>query len=220
MQDYQKYKWFFTSAGNLVVGGKSASQNDELLRRIKQSRQELIVMHTSSPGSPFTVILQDPNKVSASELEQIAIFTACFSREWRLGKDKASIDIFKASQLSKSKGAKTGSWAVKSKIKHETVNLELVLAKQNNVLRAVPESSVMSSEILLKIKPGKEDKVKALAKLKELLSGFPDEEILSALPAGGLSIATSSKNSKQKAKKPEKIVISKPKKRKTAKKRK
>lgn len=37
-QDYLKYRWFFNSSGKLVVGGKNAAQNDELLSRIKKNK--------------------------------------------------------------------------------------------------------------------------------------------------------------------------------------
>lgn len=188
--NYKQYKWFFTSSGKLVVGGKSALQNDELLKRIKSSKQEFIVMHTSEPGSPFTVIIEDPRKVSQADLNETAVFTGCFSRAWRSNKPKTTVDIFKASQLSKPSTAKTGTWHVMGKIKHQEVPLFLVLTKQKQILRAVPESITNKSEILLKIMPGKKDKMEMLQEIKEALKQkFTDEDILSALPAGGVEIS-------------------------------
>ena len=79
-EKYKKYRWFFTSAGKLVIGGKSAEQNDELLLGIKNFEEELIVMHTAEPGSPFSVIMSEIKKISKKDLEECAIFTGCFSR--------------------------------------------------------------------------------------------------------------------------------------------
>ena len=45
IDNYQKYKWFFTSSGKLVVGGKSSEQNDELLRKLNASNKDFIVMN-------------------------------------------------------------------------------------------------------------------------------------------------------------------------------
>ena len=79
--DYEKYRWFLTSAGKLVIGGKSAEQNEEIMSR---AEKEDYIMHTSEPGSPFCVI-SEPSK---QELEEVAVFTACFSQQWKSGKKK------------------------------------------------------------------------------------------------------------------------------------
>ena len=202
--DYKQYKWFFTSNEKLVVGGKSAIQNDSLLKRIKDSKQEFIVMHTSEPGSPFTIIIADPNKVTPSDIEETAIFTGSFSRAWRSAKKEAKVDIFKASQLSKPT-AKAGTWHVQGTIQHSKVSLALVLTKQKDTLRAIPEKTVNAKDILLKITPGKTDKVKMLPQLKEALKDkFSEAEILSALPAGGLEISEVKEAKKQTKAKPKK----------------
>lgn len=186
-KDYAQYKWFFTSSGKLVVGGKSAIQNDSLLNRLKSSNQELIIMHTSEPGSPFTAIISAPNKLSNSDIDEAAIFTGCFSRAWRSQKKTAQIDIFKLSQLSKPITAKTGTWQVKGKIHHKEVPLSLVLTKQKGILRAVPESAVAKKDILLRVQPGKKDKEEMAQEIQVALNGaFNQEQILSALPAGGV----------------------------------
>jgi hypothetical protein len=188
--DYQKYKWFYTSSGKLVVGGKSSIQNDELLKKLKRQNKDYVVMHTSSPGSPFSIILAPIKQVSQKDIEQTAIFTGCFSRAWREKKKMAQIDIFHLSQLYKSKLMKTGTWGVKGKIQRKVVELSLVLTLQNEKLRAVPESVPKKKDILLKIKPGKTDKRTMLPKFHVLLpDGLTQEAVLSALPAGGVSIS-------------------------------
>ncbi len=186
-KDYMQYKWFFTSSGKLVVGGRSAAQNDELLQRLKSSNQELIIMHTSEPGSPFTAIISSPDKVSSSDLNEAAVFTGCFSRAWRSQKKKTIIDIFSLSSLYKSNSMKTGTWGVKGKIQHKEAPLSLVLTKQKGILRAVPESTASKSSVLLKVQPGKKDKEKMVQEIQVALNGaFNQEQILSALPAGGV----------------------------------
>jgi len=185
--DYKKYKWFFTSSGKLVVGGKSSLQNDELLKKVKALKRDFLVMHTSSPGSPFCIILEDINKLTSQDKEEGTIFTGCFSRAWKLMKKTVGIDVFYLSQLYKSPVMKPGTWGVKGKVERKIAHLELVLAKQEGKLRAIPEITVKKS--LLKIKPGKIDKREMLPKLQvEMHEHFSQEEVLSALPAGGISI--------------------------------
>lgn len=189
-KEYKKFKWFYTSSEKLVIAGKSASQNDELLHSLKNLNTEYIIMHTSEPGSPFSVILSDIKKVSKEDIAETAIFTGCFSRAWRSGKKETQVDIFKTSQIYKKTGMKTGTWGVLTRIERKNVSLKLALTKQKGTLRAVPEISIKSKKnILLNVVPGKTDKQLMLKELKEKLKNkFSDEEILQALPAGGLSI--------------------------------
>ena len=156
-KDYTKYKWFLTSSGNLVVGGKSADQNESLLLKLKKQKEDLTLMHTSDPGSPFSVILSE--SPSSSDIQECAIFTASFSKAWKQKKEKVQVDTFKLSQLYKLKSMKTGTWGVKPPVKRLSVSLALVLTKQKDKLRAVPERSIKSKkDILLKIVPGDTDK--------------------------------------------------------------
>lgn len=188
--DYQKYKWFFTSSGKLVVGGKSAAQNDDLLKELKSKKTDYMIMHTSQPGSPFSVIISKIEDIKLADIEQTAIFTASFSRAWREGKQKAQIDLFNLSQIFKLKNMKVGMWGVKGKINRKTVSLGLVLTKQKGKLRAVPESAVKNSQILLKLRPGKIDKKDMLPKFEVILKdSYTQEELMAALPAGGVSIS-------------------------------
>lgn len=189
-QDFKKYRWFITSSGKTVIGGKSAIQNDDLLKSLKKSeKNDLIVMHTSSPGSPFSVILSPNSEVSKSDIEETAVFTACFSKAWRAKKRKEEIHVFSLSKLSKPKSAKPGTWTVKDKIKKLSVPLELGLTKQKDILRAVPLKTLKGKKPILTITPGKVDKTSLLPKLAlELNDKFSQESILSALPSGGIKI--------------------------------
>jgi len=188
MKDYKKYKWFYTSSGKLVVGGKSAEQNDELMRKIVKSGKEYYVMHTALPGSPFCVIIADIAKINNKDQEECAIFTGCFSRAWKQQKKFTKVDIFRASQLEKIKGMKTGTWKVMGKVKRVKVNLKLVLVKQKGVYRAVPEKSARKKDIVLKVCPGNVNKEKMIDELKKEIKDekVKTDELLSALPAGGV----------------------------------
>ncbi|MBX4212255.1 NFACT RNA binding domain-containing protein [Candidatus Pacearchaeota archaeon] len=189
-KDYQKYRWFYTSHGNLVIGGKSAMQNDELLSRAQSLKKDFIVMHTQDPGSPFSIILAPVAKVSQEEYEECAIFTGCFSRAWRAGNKTASIHIFKLSQLAKDSKMKSGTWGVIGPIKKTTVDLRLILTNQKGVLRAVPDITLKDKKAgLLVLSPGKISKQDMPLKIElELDTPYSQEEVLSALPTGGFRI--------------------------------
>lgn len=184
MIEYKKYRWFFTSSNTLVVGGKNATQNDNLLNEVKD--KDYIVMHTSSPGSPFGVIIKDRSKVSSQELEECAIFTGCFSRAWKEGKKNTSVDMFTTMQLSKG-DLKTGTWKVSGKVERREVKLELAITKQKGVLRAVPK--ITAKKPLMIVVPGKTDKKDMAPKFEVELGNISQEELMAALPAGGVKKA-------------------------------
>ena len=173
-KEYKKYRWFFTKSGKLVIGGKSAEQNDELLRKLKALETNFFVMHTASPGSPFSIIFEKMEKVAKDDLNEAAIFTGCFSRAWRSGAKKAEVHIFKLSDLYKLKSMAQVTWGVREVLSKPKVNLELVLTKQSGILRAVPEQSLSNKkDILLKVFPGKNLKEQMLPKLEiELQQNF------------------------------------------------
>lgn len=181
--EYTKYRWFYTSSKKFVIGGKNAEQNEEIVRDMMKSSENYIVMHTREPGSPFSVIKSwDFNE---KDLEECAIFTACFSRAWRECKKSVIVDIFMSEQIIKKRGMKTGTFGVSGNIKHEQVELKLYLIKQGGVLRAVPFKP--KSKEFICIIPGnisKDNFAEQIAIKLEIVK----EEVLQALPTGGFRI--------------------------------
>lgn len=199
---YQKYRWFFTSSSKLVVGGKNAEQNEQIIKNFVKPTS--IVMHTKEPGSSF-VVLQ--SNASAKDLEEASIFCACFSQQWkkvrrskmkkRKGKKtkKVEVHVFKGSQTYKDKKMKKGTFGVLGKVGKREVPLSLFLTKQKRKLRAVPFSAVFSKRKtgkIIEIFPGNISKEKTADKIFEILKNrkikTTKQEIMQALPAGGFSI--------------------------------
>ena len=181
-QDYEKYRWFFTSNKHLVIGGKSAEQNEEVIKKYK-NKGKYVVMHTSSPGSPFSVILAD--NPSPKDLEETAIFTACFSRAWREGKKKEIIDIFLMEQMIKNKSMKTGTFGVVGLVDRKTVELKLYSERQKGKLRFVSfKTKDKKSLCIIHGKINKEQFAEQIAIKLEI----PKEQVLNALPTGGFKV--------------------------------
>lgn len=182
--DYEQYRWFFTSSNKVVIGGKSAEQNEKIMRR---AQPDDIIMHTSTPGSPFCII-KKPNK---KDMGEVAIFTACFSQEWKKRKKKAEVHIFKGEQVIKKNTMKQGTFGIMGSVDKKKVELKLALDIQKGKLRAVPLS--VAKKKLVTLAPGSLDKVKAVNKIADILKNkysYPvtRDEIASAIPAGNISI--------------------------------
>lgn len=182
--NYEKYRWFFTSSGKLVIGGKSAEQNEEIMSEVRDND---VIMHTSSPGSPFCII-QEPSK---EDIEEVAIFTACFSHEWKKGKNRSEVHIFKGEQVNKNKGMKTGTFGVMGSVKTKKVELKLALDFQKAKLRAVPLAAAKKKIAILT--PGKLDKNQAAEKILKLIKdkyNYPitKDEVMSAIPSDSIDV--------------------------------
>jgi hypothetical protein len=197
-KDPRNYRWFYTSDGKLVVGGKSDEQNELVLKHFL--KPSYTVMHTSKPGSGF-MIIQD-NEPSQKDLDECAVFCGCFSKQWKNLKNASSkidIDVFNGKDVYKEKGMKTGTFGVKNKEKTVKIKPELVLVIQKGKLRAVPkfksEKKIGNSqaEILGEIKPGKLGKEEAAEKIAKKIKEkftFPisKDEIMQAIPSGKIGL--------------------------------
>jgi len=187
-RDFLNYRWFYTSEGKLVIGGKSEEQNESVLRNFL--RPYFVVMHTSKPGSPFMII--QSSEPSKKDLEETAIFCACFSKQWKSGSKEVDIDVFNGSQMYKDKTMKTGTFGVKGRKKKVKTKLDLILIIQNGKLRAVPKIK-RNEETLASIKPGKMSKEDATDKIAKRIKDkfhFPisKDEIMQAIPSDGISV--------------------------------
>lgn len=186
-KDYRNYRWFFTSADNLAVGGKSDEQNEVVIRNFL--KKDYMVMHTSKPGSPFMIIQSD--KPTKKDLDETAVFCACFSQQWKEGKKKIDVDVFKGEQIYKIKGMKKGTFGVRGEKKTKKVQPELVLVIQKGKLRAVPKTT--KEKKLGTIKQGKLTKEQAAEKIFKIIKDkfdFPvsKDEIMQAIPSDKLSV--------------------------------
>lgn len=189
-KSYENYRWFYTSNNVLVVGGKSDEQNELVIDEF--IRPEFTVLHTTEPGSGFIIIQTE--KPSKKDIEEAAIFCACFSQQWKKVKSSRatiSIDTFKGDQIYKAKSMKLGTFGVKGDKKTIKVKPELVVVVQKGKIRAVPKTT--KEEKLAEIKPGKLKKEQAAEKIAKKIKDefhFPvsKEEILSAIPSDKLGV--------------------------------
>lgn len=119
-----KYRCFNTSSGRLVLGGKSAEQNEELMNDFIGKGN--IIMHTEKPGSPFCIILGE-NKPAKSDIREAAVFCARHSREWKKDNSDVLVHAFSGKDAYKDKGMKKGTFGVgkirrKIRVKKKEIN--------------------------------------------------------------------------------------------------
>ncbi|MFX0004111.1 MAG: ribosome rescue protein RqcH [Candidatus Hermodarchaeota archaeon] len=88
---YEKFRWFFSSDGYLIIGGRDATSNEAIFK--KQIEQNDLVFHTNFPGSPLVIIKNPHNhKIPLSTIDETAEFAASYSRAWK--ENWGVVDVF------------------------------------------------------------------------------------------------------------------------------
>jgi len=188
---FEKFNWFYTSAGKLTIGGRNAQQNDQVFAKHMEDAD--LFFHADIQGGS-AIILKDGVNASEQELKEAAQFAASYSKAWRNA--NAAVDVYavRKEQLSKHAAGgfiPTGAFAISGKrIWFRGTRLAVRIGKSEDSLELVPNCStkkLTAESTLLPAKAGKEKG--ALAKLlAKTLSVHPDE-LLERLPNGLTKIA-------------------------------
>ncbi len=114
------FRKFETKHGTLLLAGKNADSNEELIKQVEPDEE---VFHTELPGSPFVNIKGKPKK---GDIKEAAIFCARYSRDWKKNHRNVEVHRFKGKDVFKVKGMKTGTFGVKKikKIKVKKGDIE------------------------------------------------------------------------------------------------
>ncbi len=97
---YEKFRWFNSSDGFLVVAGKDTVSNEVLIK--KYTEPDDVAFHAEITGAPFTVVKTEGKPVPDQTLREAGEYAASFSRAWR--ENAGSVDVYwvKPDQLAKS----------------------------------------------------------------------------------------------------------------------
>jgi predicted ribosome quality control (RQC) complex YloA/Tae2 family protein len=99
-QWYEKFRWFTSSDGFLIVAGKDAVSNEVLVK--KYAAADDAVFHADITGAPFVVVKTEGKSPTEQALREACEFAAAFSRAWREGFGSVDVYWVKPEQLSKS----------------------------------------------------------------------------------------------------------------------
>lgn len=103
---FEKFRWFVSSDGFLVVAGKDAVSNEVLVKKYADDGD--VVFHADVVGAPFAVVKTKGKEISEECLREAGEFAAAFSRGWREG--FASVDVYWVKPEQLSKGGPSGEY--------------------------------------------------------------------------------------------------------------
>lgn len=202
---YERFRWFITSEDFLLIGGRSASMNSEIVSKYMENND--LFFHTQSPGAPATV-LKNGQEAGESSIYEAAQFAATYSALWREGKYSGSAYYVNPDQVKRS--AKSGeylakgSFLIEGKRSFMDVPVSCAVGVEIKSLRVLggPLSAVKTYcdhfvELDIGDKPHNEISVEIAAKLVEkakeeekhiVKSIAKPDEVMKFLPPGGSRI--------------------------------
>lgn len=195
---FEKHRWFLSSEGAVVIGGRDAASNDLIVRRYLNERD--LYVHADIHGAASVIVKQPPPDrppVGEATLREAAQWAVAFSKAWRGGLASASAFWVRADQVSKA-GASgefvaRGAWVV-----HGTKNvlrdlpLELAVGtidyEGDELWTVAPPSALRARGIArVLLVPGEErERAEREVELSRTI-GLSRDRLQSLLPAGGIS---------------------------------
>jgi len=190
---YEKFRWFVSSDGFLVIGGRDATSNEIVIK--KHTDKNDLVLHTDMAGSPFFVILAEDKEIPTSTIKEAADAVCTFSRTWKLGLQATDVFYVKPDQVSKKTKAGEymgkGAFMIYGKTNYidNKINLAVGITKERAVMSGPLEAIKKNCEKYITLKQGNE-KVSSIAKKinYKLGKGLSLDEIIRALPAGNFKL--------------------------------
>jgi predicted ribosome quality control (RQC) complex YloA/Tae2 family protein len=184
---YEKFRWFISSDGFLVIGGRDSTTNEVIIK--KHTDKDDLVFHTDMAGSPFVVVKREgkAGDFPSTTIEEAAIFTAVFSRGWKQGLAGLSVFSVKPEQVSKT--TKSGEYVSKGAFMiygnktfyNPRMNYGVGIC--NNKIMGAPLSAIKKHcDKLVEIEQGDEKLSDVAKQIKKSIGGELDD-IIRTLPA-------------------------------------
>lgn len=201
---YEKFHWFKSSGGYLVISGKDAQSNEAVVK--KHMLPSDIYFHADIHGAAHTIVKSKNNSAPQQTLKEAAEFAAVFSKAWREKHAAADIYSVKPEQVSKKapsgEALGTGAFMIYGKrnwYKKTKLNFAVGLTFDDKTPTVIsgPLSAVKTNtKNFVEIKQGELSKGQAAKQIKKILEKKSKEEvsldldeIISVLPAGGCNSA-------------------------------
>lgn len=176
---YHKYRWFITSDGVLVIGGRDAGSNEDIGKKYLEGNDYFV--HADVHGGSVVVVKGD-----TKEWDEVAGFAASYSNAWKAGHFNCDVYAARPEQVSKTAESgeflKRGAFVVRGERRYfRNVGLKIAIGLQLEPELAViggPESAVRkTAAYYVVLLPGKfEPNDTAKKVLRELKKIIPEED--------------------------------------------
>ncbi len=192
---YEKFHWFFSSDGFLVLGGKDAGTNQALVRRYMEDKD--LFFHADIKGGSVVIIKSQGKEIPEQTKKEAAEFAASFSKAFSLG--LGGITVYSARPEQVKTAAKAGEFLPKGGFVivgerewYKAMPVRVAVSYDSEKHRVVsgPESAIRNNyKKYILVVPGDVEKGQLAKKIKKILEEMFGEEvdineILQMLPPG------------------------------------
>ena len=208
---YEKFRWFYSSAGFLVIAGRDASTNEIIIKKHMEPND--IVFHADIPGAPFVIVKTEgkaPLSLPEQTLKEAAQFAASYSRAWR--EMLAAIDVYWISPEQVSKRPPSGQYlsrgafmiyGTRNYVRNLSLEVAIGVKKEEDKFKVIggPSNAITKqTNIFVRLIPGRERSGKLAKQIRDKLARMasnadrkkilktPLEEIQRFIPSGGGSL--------------------------------
>ena len=166
---FEEFRWFHTSDGFLVIGGRNADQNEALVKKYLNKHDRFF--HTQAHGGPVTILkATGPSEPSqavefpASSLEQAAQFAVSYSSVWKEGRFADDAYVVEPSQVSKTPESgefvEKGGFVIRGDREYFrdvacAVSVGITCEEETRVIGGPPAAVEPRCETSIRLEPGK-----------------------------------------------------------------
>jgi len=194
---FERYKWFITVNSRLVMAGRDAKTNDQLVK--KHLKPEDRYAHADVHGAP-SVVVKTGSEAVEEELREACVFALCHSKAWNAGVREGSAYWVHPDQVSKQPQAgefvPRGGFIIRGKRNYfHHLPLEMGVGQfqhegERKIMCAPRKTIESACDRYVIIAPGKEGRSFLSSQLAKVF-GVPEEEVSRILPPGDIEIVTS-----------------------------
>ncbi len=187
---YEKFRWFISSEGFLVIGGKDAATNEIIVK--KHTIDGDLVFHTDMVGSPFFVIKSENKEIGRDTIRETADATVTFSKAWKIGLQNSSVFYCKPEQLTKEAPSgeyvPRGGFVTTGKLNYVENTVNCAVGVFDGKVMSGPVQAIKKNcKFYVEIEQGRE-KASSIAKYIQKKINCDIDDIIRTLPSGGYKI--------------------------------
>jgi predicted ribosome quality control (RQC) complex YloA/Tae2 family protein len=197
---HERYRWFVSSEGVLVVAGTDAKSNDQLVKKHLQPGDRYV--HADIHGAP-SVVVKAKEGMTEATLREAAVFSLAMSKAWNAGHGSGSAYWVTPEQVSKTPQSgeflPKGAWVIRGKRNYfERLEIRLAIGmatseKEPRVMCGPVSAIEKNCASYVVIESGEMPKETAAKEFAKRFSA-DIEDIQSALPPGGIKIVSEKKS--------------------------
>ncbi|MCL1978589.1 MAG: NFACT family protein, partial [Methanomassiliicoccaceae archaeon] len=190
---FERYKWFISSSGKLIIAGRDAHSNDNVVK--KHLKEKDVFVHADVHGAP-SVVLKEGAAATPEELREACAFALAQSKAWVAALPEGAAFWAYPDQVSKTPNpgefVPRGAFIVRGKRNYEYhLKMELGIGEISyqgaRKIMCGPANLFVNSERYMILNPGRGKSGRRSGELAKDF-GVPEEEISRILPPGDVEV--------------------------------